>query len=383
MNKIFTFFAAVLLTASVFAQLPQKMSYQAVIRNTGGQLVTTQIGMRISILQGSENGTPVYVETQTPLPNANGLISIEIGSGTPVTETFAAIDWSAGPYFIKTETATATPLTIYTITGTSQLLSVPFALYAQKAHDIDFNFIITGLSDITLNKAKTSSIPIFVNWINGEQKNVTLSASNVPAGVNIQFEKSVGKPDFSSTLNIEVSRNAVAGKYPISFIGTAESGKVRTYSCELNVLTTLSVELTVKDAKSWTPANPLLDNVQGAIIKLFATQSSFDNNLPDFTATSDINGIAKFYDLSIDAQYFLVAEKGNLKNTISGYVIAGVFQTQAEIDASPMQAGALLGGLKLLDLNGDGLVNTNDKIWHDQISVYEGETTTKTIIIGN
>jgi uncharacterized protein (TIGR02145 family) len=133
MRKLITLLIAVLLTATVWAQAPQKMSYQAVIRNTSNQLVTTQVGMQISILQGTSNGTPVYVETQTPTPNANGLVSIEIGGGTPVTGTFAVIDWSAGPYFIKTETAIVAPLTTYTIEGTSQLLSVPYALFAKTA----------------------------------------------------------------------------------------------------------------------------------------------------------------------------------------------------------------------------------------------------------
>ncbi|MEI6047789.1 MAG: DUF1566 domain-containing protein [Bacteroidota bacterium] len=132
MKRLFTILITVLFTAVAFAQAPQKMSYQAVIRNSSNALVTTTpIGMKISILQGSESGTAVYVETQAPTTNANGLVTIQIGGGTPVTGTFAGIDWSAGPYFIKTETATAAPLTTYTITGVSQLLSVPYALHAQ------------------------------------------------------------------------------------------------------------------------------------------------------------------------------------------------------------------------------------------------------------
>jgi len=122
--------AAVLLTSTVWAQNPQKMSYQAVISDAAGHLVTTQVGMQISILQGSDVGTVVYSETQTPTPNANGLVTIEIGNGNPVT--FATIDWSAGPYFIKTETDPAGG-TDYSLTGTSQLLSVPFALYTKTA----------------------------------------------------------------------------------------------------------------------------------------------------------------------------------------------------------------------------------------------------------
>ncbi len=119
-----------------FAQSPEKMSYQAVIRSSNNALVTnTSVGMQISILQGSESGMAVYAETQTPTTNANGLISIEIGNGTVVSGNFAAINWSNGPYFIKTEVDPGGG-TSYTITGTSQLLSVPYALHAKTAETI-------------------------------------------------------------------------------------------------------------------------------------------------------------------------------------------------------------------------------------------------------
>ncbi len=135
MRKVFTSIVAVLLTASVFAQSPQKMSYQAVVRDANDNLVTSQpVGMQISILQGSASGTAVYVETQTPTTNANGLVSLEIGTGA-TSDDFSAIDWANGPYFIKTETD-PTGGTTYTIIGASQLLSIPYALYAKTAESI-------------------------------------------------------------------------------------------------------------------------------------------------------------------------------------------------------------------------------------------------------
>ena len=130
MKKIYSILAGLLLTASVFAQAPQKMSYQAVIRNSSNTLITSApIGMQISVLQGSASGTAVYVETQTPSTNANGLVSVEIGGGTVVSGNFSSINWATGPYFIKTETD-PTGGTVYTITGTNELMSVPYALFS-------------------------------------------------------------------------------------------------------------------------------------------------------------------------------------------------------------------------------------------------------------
>lgn len=128
MKKLFTTIAAGLITVCLFAQVPQKMSYQAVIRDAGNALITSHaVGMRISILQGSVSGTVVYTETQATSTNANGLVSIEIGGGAG----FDAIDWTNGLYFIKTETDPTGGTNYTAIVGTSQLLSVPYALHSK------------------------------------------------------------------------------------------------------------------------------------------------------------------------------------------------------------------------------------------------------------
>jgi hypothetical protein len=137
MKKLFfTIIISVAIKAGLFAQSPQKMSYQAVVRNASNNLViSSTVSMKISILQGSILGFPVYVETQTISTNANGLVSLEIGSGTIVSGAFSAINWANGPYFIKTETD-PTGGTAYTISGTSELMSVPYSLYAKTAENI-------------------------------------------------------------------------------------------------------------------------------------------------------------------------------------------------------------------------------------------------------
>lgn len=135
MKTVFTILPVILITATLWAQSPQKMSYQAVIRDGSNNLVTNSpVGMRVSILQGGPEGTEIYKEIFNPNPqtNVNGLVTVEIGAGIPVSGTFADINWASGPYFIKVETDPAGG-TNYTITGTSQLLSVPYALYARSA----------------------------------------------------------------------------------------------------------------------------------------------------------------------------------------------------------------------------------------------------------
>jgi hypothetical protein len=129
MRKLFIVITVVFITFTTWAQSPKKMSYQAVIRNASNHLITTQVGMQISILQGSATGTPAYVETQIQTPDAYGLIFVEIGNGTPVTATFSSIDWATGPYFLKTETDPSGG-TSYSIIETNQILSVPYALFA-------------------------------------------------------------------------------------------------------------------------------------------------------------------------------------------------------------------------------------------------------------
>ena len=144
----------------VFAQAPNKMTFQSVVHNASGVLVTgTAVGMQISIMQGSATGTAVYVERQTPTTNINGLASIVIGNGTVVSGSFDAIDWGAGPYFIKAETDPAGG-TSYTISGTQQLMSVPYALYAARTGDTSRGTIPTVVTD-SVNSVSYTSASIF------------------------------------------------------------------------------------------------------------------------------------------------------------------------------------------------------------------------------
>ncbi len=130
MKKNYCFIPLLFLTMGLYGQAPQKMSYQAVIRNSAGILLnSTQVGVKLSIIQGSQNGLVAYKETHRPSTNSNGLIGLEIGTGNVMEGIFSQIDWANGPYFIKTETD-PTGGSNYTIVNTNELLSVPYALFS-------------------------------------------------------------------------------------------------------------------------------------------------------------------------------------------------------------------------------------------------------------
>lgn len=115
------------------AQAPQKMSYQAVIREANNSLLSLKnISMRISILRGDFESSAVYIESQNGKTNINGLVSLQIGTGTILYGNFSKIDWSKGPYYIFTETDPDGGFD-YRLNGKSELLSVPFALFAANS----------------------------------------------------------------------------------------------------------------------------------------------------------------------------------------------------------------------------------------------------------
>lgn len=123
-----------LFSNTILAQVPSKMSYQAVIRNSSNELIiNAAVGLRLSILKASPTGQMVYQQTMNPMSNSSGIVSVEFGGGPG----FDTINWASGPYFIKTE-SDPTGGTNYTISGTTQLLSVPFAFHAKTAENLTF-----------------------------------------------------------------------------------------------------------------------------------------------------------------------------------------------------------------------------------------------------
>lgn len=137
MKKIKLFILGVFFLTNLLAQSPLKLSYQAIIRDNDNKLITNkQIGLKITILEGSPEGISVYSELKEPFSNSNGLISIEIGSNND----FSSIDWSGATFYIKSEIDLdiSDGTNNYSIIAVSRLLSVPYALYAENVNTEDF-----------------------------------------------------------------------------------------------------------------------------------------------------------------------------------------------------------------------------------------------------
>ena len=132
MKKIYTILTSIILTANVFAQSPEGINYQAVIRDASSNILSNQtVGIQFQLLQGSPTGTAVYTETHTTNTDNFGLVALVLGEGT-TGDDFSTIDWANGPYFLEIA-ADVSGGTTYNVLGTQQLMSVPYALYAKTS----------------------------------------------------------------------------------------------------------------------------------------------------------------------------------------------------------------------------------------------------------
>jgi hypothetical protein len=148
MKKLILSLITMFTVLSGMAQAPNMFKYQAVARNTTGDLIANQtVSFEISILQNSSGGSPVYTETHVATTNQHGLVNLNVGGGAVTFGTFSTIDWGAAIYFIQVK---MDPLggSAYVLMGSSQLLSVPYALNAKTVSSIDWSDVTNVPADL-------------------------------------------------------------------------------------------------------------------------------------------------------------------------------------------------------------------------------------------
>ena len=275
---------------SVFAQIPQTMSYQAVVRDGDNALVISKaVSIELSILRGSDEGTVVYAEKHDATTNANGLISLELGNGEQISETaFSQIDWSAGPYFVKT----VAEFDGKTVTGVTPMLTVPYAKFAEKAGNIP---------DLT-DYAKKSDIPESAN-LEGYVKSEVLNDYAKSADVDNTYVKKAEMPatledyakksDIPESANLEnyVKTEDLADYALKSEIPTEANldGYVKTE--ELNdYAKTADVEQTYAKKDELPTEVDLSDYAKKSDLDGFATTAKMNDTLNVYAKSTDVSG---------------------------------------------------------------------------------------------
>lgn len=216
------------LLQAVDAQVPQGIKYQAVARNAIGNILPNQaVNIRLSILQGSVNGSIIYTETHSKTTNAIGLFDLVIGQGTVMAGTFASINWKNGPYYLMVELDPSGG-NMYQTLGTAQFMSVPYAFYSEESGstmtagngiNITNGIISNTLPDqaVTLNAGAGISV-------GGTYPNFNISNTaadqviNLVSGSGIQVSGSYPSFSISNTSQNETHTGDATGSAALSVI---------------------------------------------------------------------------------------------------------------------------------------------------------------------
>ena len=202
------------------AQAPQAFKYQAVARDNSGNVIVNQnIGFRISILQGSPSGSAVYSETHTVASNDFGLVNFDIGAGNVISGSMSGINWGSSTYFTKIE-MDANGGNNYLFMGTSQLLSVPYALYAETA-----NNVVNGGANYNAGNGISISNNTITNTAPDQLVTITGTGGTSVSGnyPNFTVNSSAGGTIYTAGNGISINSGVIdnlAPDQPVSITGT-------------------------------------------------------------------------------------------------------------------------------------------------------------------
>lgn len=245
MNKWMLWILLLACSTMAYGQVPQAMNFQAVARNAGGNPLSEKVvGIKVEVLQGGTSGTVVYGETHRPTTAKNGVVNLQIGNGTAIEGTFAGIDWSRSPYYLRISMDTDGG-TSYKEVVTQQMLAVPYALYAEKAGNSGgdapaHNFIVVGDGESAhclltgaelLYESTWFDFEFSVSYMDGDDQEVEFTFEGLPEEAVLEKDQSAsGK--YGKFIYMEYNTdNVPAGEYPITLklrnkYGVEKTGKL-------------------------------------------------------------------------------------------------------------------------------------------------------------
>ena len=244
------------------AQVPQAISYQAVAYDEEGNVLSNKaVSVQLEILQGSISGAVVYQEVHRTATSSNGVLNLRIGQGETAEYDFSSIDWSQAPYFVRLSMDTQGG-DAYKEVAVSQMLSVPYALYAEKAGSVEnaeekiikFRvYPVNGPGAGLLTGARSqyfyfySSFSLYVDYLDEPNQEVQFEVIGLPEGVTIEPYSSGDSGPLGLYISLQPvgnSSNAAPGVYDCTFRLWNKYGYVREYPFPFEIL------------PPWNPENP-------------------------------------------------------------------------------------------------------------------------------
>ena len=304
MKKLFTLLALIVLT-TINAQAPQGFNYQATVRNNSGQLLLNQIVLvKFNILQNSATGTLVYSENQNANTDDLGHIALMVGQGTATTGTFSTINWANGSYYLGIELNTGSG---YVAMGTTQLLSVPYALYANSAGNSQSqgktSIILTG------NITNAQAAAKIATELGANTENIYIQNTTQLTTVNLSSITNAVTISVKDNLNLQsVNLSGLTNSFgDLSFINNSSLSSI--------LLTSLNY------CYQFYIYNSLITNLSFPALNKCYSFSIFGNNLLTSVSFPALN---KCYSLSIS--------ENNLLTSVSFPILTS---SDIGIDANP------------------------------------------------
>lgn len=324
MKKLILFLLiAVVTVTAAFSQAPQKFSYQAVVRDAGNTPVANHsVSVRISILQGDANGVAVYVENQTVSTNANGLMTLSVGDGTVVGGDIAAIDWANGPYFLKTETD-PTGGTNYSIVGSQQLMSVPYALYAGNSTGGGFS----GDYNDLINTPQIPTVPTNVSAFVNDAGYIT--AADVPHAADIPTNVSAFINDAGYVTSAQiptVPTNVSAFVNDAGYITAADVPQAADIPTNVSAFTNDANYITLSQVPAQVPADW---NATTGVSRILNKPTLFSGNYNDLTNKPTIPTIPANVSAFYNDRGYITAS--NIPANVSAFYNDAGYITSAEV----------------------------------------------------
>lgn len=414
MIKITLTFSVILSVLILFAQTPQAFKYQAVARDISGNVLQNQnVSFQISILQGSESGVNIYTETHDTTTNEFGLINLEIGKGEVVSGVFGDIDWGGDSYFLQIE-MDENGGDSYQLIGTSQLLSVPFALNAFTSNDVvweksnDDIFFTNGnvgigtetpssssilelnsdTKGLRLPRLTTSQIENFNNPVDGLIVfNTDFKALNIYDGLNwytLMMGECVPQPSIAVAGPDEINNNndtvSLQGNSPVYGTGlwSIITGTGGVFSDPGNPNSEFSGLSDTEYVLKWsisTACDTTADNVNVQFYEVdnayFVSKSGTDANpgtylLPFLTIT---HAISQAQAEGVNTINIAEGEYSETISLISDLTINGGFEDTTWIRDQSKYITKIYGGTKAI------IGNSIDNVTIDRLSVYSSNAT--------